>query len=66
MTPGLMNSNMLCMISEEDEDQRSPSIETSPNSPTGVKDLMMPTQLSVAKARPGTVFKARAEITTLV
>ena len=57
------------MISEEDEDQRSPSIETSPKSPTGpgVKDLMMPTQLSaVAKAGPGTVFKARAEITTLV
>ena len=57
------------MISEEDEDQKSPSIETSPNSPTGpgVKDLMVPTQLSAsAKAGPGTVFKARAEITTLV
>ena len=57
------------MISEEDEDQKSPSIETSPNSPTGpgVKDLMVPTQLcAAAKAGPGTVFKARAEITTLV
>ena len=57
------------MISEEDEDQKSPSIETSPNSTTGpgVEDLMVPTQFSAAaKAGPGTVFKARAEITTLV
>ena len=75
-------SNVLCMISEEDEDLKSPSKSGStPTTPSveqphplslveedglPLPQLPLSNQLVLAKTESSTIFKARAEITTLV
>ena len=62
------DENVLCMISEEDE-ERSPSMSGStPEDLTTLEHRTVPlaNQLVLARTGSSTIFKARAEVTSLV